>query len=199
MHRTQSTISLRIRTLEERLGTHLFLRDSRRLALSRDGENFLIHARRIIQVQNEAIAALKRTGSHGVIRFGLPEDYAELWLPDLLGKFYRLRPDARPHIDCRMSLELIERLQAGELDRHSSSGTTRKAAVVISAARTWCGPRIAISCCRVARRCRSRCFPKPAATVSAAAALAALGRPYHVVYTSQARPASRSPSITVRR
>ena len=116
MHRTQSTISLRIRTLEERLGTHLFLRDSRRLALSRDGENFLIHARRIIQVQNEAIAALKRTGSHGVIRFGLPEDYAELWLPDLLGKFYRLRPDARPHIDCRMSLELIERLQAGELD-----------------------------------------------------------------------------------
>ena len=38
MHRTQSTISLRIRTLEERLGTHLFLRDSRRLALSRDGK-----------------------------------------------------------------------------------------------------------------------------------------------------------------
>src|SRR5271170_4160509 len=52
LHRTQSTISLRIRTLEERLETHVFLRNSRRLALSRDGENFLIHARRIIQVQN---------------------------------------------------------------------------------------------------------------------------------------------------
>ena len=116
LHRTQSTISLRIRTLEDRLETHMFLRNSRRLALSRDGENFLIHARRIIQVQNEAIAALNRSNSDGVIRFGLPEDYAELWLPELLKKFYALRPGARPHIHCRTSLELLERLSAGELD-----------------------------------------------------------------------------------
>ncbi len=130
LHRTQSTISLRIRTLEDRLETHMFLRNSRRLALSRDGENFLIHARRIIQVQNEAIAALNRSNSDGVIRFGLPEDYAELWLPELLKKFYALRPGARPHIHCRMSLELLERLQAGELDlalvvRHGSQTSGR--------------------------------------------------------------------------
>ena len=73
LHRTQSTISLRIRTLEERLDTHLFMRNSRRLELSRDGENFLIHARRIIQVQNDAILALKQASSdRGVVRFGLP-------------------------------------------------------------------------------------------------------------------------------
>jgi DNA-binding transcriptional LysR family regulator len=75
-----------------------------------------IHARRILQAQNEAIAALSRGSRDGVIRFGLPEDYAERWLPGLLKKFYESRPGARPHIHCRMSLELLERLQAGELD-----------------------------------------------------------------------------------
>ncbi|AZQ54553.1 LysR substrate-binding domain-containing protein [Burkholderia cenocepacia] len=186
MHRTQSTISLRIRTLEERLETHLFLRDSRRLALSRDGENFLIHARRIIQVQNEAIAALKRTGGHGVIRFGLPEDYAELWLPDLLEKFYRLRPDARPHIDCRMSLELIERLQAGELDlalvvRHNAQSGGRhlgREDVVWAAHRDFVLPDGAsVPLALFPETC---CYRQ-----RGLAALAALGRPYHVIYTSQ--------------
>ena len=116
LHRTQSTISLRIRTLEERLGAHLFMRNSRHFALSSDGENFLIHARRILQVQNEAIASLTRGSRGNVIRFGLPEDYAELWLPELLRAFYAVRPGARPHIHCRTSLELLERLSAGELD-----------------------------------------------------------------------------------
>ncbi|NIF70354.1 LysR family transcriptional regulator [Burkholderia sp. Ap-962] len=186
MHRTQSTISLRIRTLEERLDTHLFLRDSRRLALSRDGENFLIHARRIIQVQNEAIAALKRSSGQAVIRFGLPEDYAELWLPELLDKFYRLRPGVRPHIDCRMSLELIERLQAGELDlalvvRHGPQSGGRhlgREDVVWAAHRDFMladGTSVPLAlfpetCCYRQR---------------GLAALATLGRPYHVIYTSQ--------------
>ncbi|MEK6350178.1 MAG: LysR substrate-binding domain-containing protein [Burkholderia sp.] len=186
MHRTQSTISLRIRTLEERLDTHLFLRDSRRLALSRDGENFLIHARRIIQVQNEAIAALKHSSGQAVIRFGLPEDYAELWLPELLEKFYRLRPSARPHIDCRMSLELIERLHAGELDlalvvRHGAQSGGRhlgREEVVWAAHRDFTlaeGAPVPLAlfpetCCYRQR---------------GLAALATTGRPYHVIYTSQ--------------
>ncbi|GAB7533977.1 LysR substrate-binding domain-containing protein [Burkholderia sp. 22PA0099] len=186
MHRTQSTISLRIRTLEERLDTHLFLRDSRRLALSRDGENFLIHARRIIQVQNEAITALKHSSTQTVIRFGLPEDYAELWLPDLLEKFYRLRPGARPHIDCRMSLELIERLEAGELDlalvvRHGAQSDGRhlgREEVVWAAHQGFTlaeGAPVPLAlfpetCCYRQR---------------GLAALAATGRPYHVIYTSQ--------------
>jgi len=186
MHRTQSTMSMRIRTLEERLGTHLFLRDSRRLALSRDGENFLIHARRIIQVQSEAIAALKRSSSSAVVRFGLPEDYAELWLPDLLEKFYCLRPGTRPHVDCRMSLELIERLHAGELDlalvvRHGpQTGGYHLARedVVWAAHRDFeLSDRAPVPLALFPETC---CYRQ-----RGLAALAVLGRPYHVVYTSQ--------------
>lgn len=125
LHKTQSTISLRIHTLEERLGARVFVRTSRRLALSQEGERFLVYARRLLQLQFEAIRALSRGSSVGVIRFGLPEDYAGVWLPSLLTKFFELRPDVRPHIHCRMSLELLAQLEAGELDlalvvRHSA-------------------------------------------------------------------------------
>ena len=193
LHRTQSTISLRIRTLEERLDTHLFMRNSRRLELSRDGENFLIHARRIIQVQNDAILALKQASSdRGVVRFGLPEDYAELWLPDLLKSFYAMRPGARLHVHCRMSLELLDRLQAGELDvalvvRHGPR------AGACSAGTTSCGPRTVISRSTAMRRCRSRCSRKRAATGSAGCRRSRrpIGR-FTSSTRARARPASRS-------
>lgn len=187
LHRTQSTISLRIRTLEERLDTHLFLRSSRRLALSQDGENFLIYARRIIQVQNEAIVALTQASNHhGVIRFGLPEDYAELWLPELLKSFYELRPGARLHVHCRMSLELLERLQAGELDlalvvRHGSQSAGRHLGrddVVWAAHRDFVlDPHASVPLALFPETC---CYRQRGLQ-----ALAAIERPYHVVYTSQ--------------
>ncbi|TCW83068.1 LysR family transcriptional regulator [Burkholderia sp. SRS-46] len=187
LHRTQSTISLRIRTLEDRLGTHLFMRNSRRLELSRDGENFLIYARRIIQVQNEAIIALKQSSSHrGALRFGLPEDYAELWLPDLLKSFYTLRPGARLHVHCRMSLELLERLQAGELDvalvvRHGSQAGGRhlgREEVVWAAHRDFAlDPQASVPLALFPETC---CYRQRGLQ-----ALASIDRPYHVVYTSQ--------------
>jgi DNA-binding transcriptional LysR family regulator len=186
LHRTQSTISLRIRTLEERLGAHLFMRNSRHFALSSDGENFLIHARRILQVQNEAIASLTRGSRGNVIRFGLPEDYAELWLPELLRAFYALRPGARPHIHCRTSLELLERLGAGELDlalvvRHGERAGGKPLArqeLVWAAHRDFVLPTDA---------------PVPLALFDESCtyrqrglqALTAIGRDYQLVYTSQ--------------
>ncbi|MGY4207577.1 DNA-binding transcriptional LysR family regulator [Burkholderia sp. PvR073] len=187
LHRTQSTISLRIRTLEERLGTPLVLRGGRRLALSRDGENFLIHARRIIQVQSEAIAALNRSSSsQRVIRFGLPEDYAELWLPDLLKRFHELRPGVQPHIHCRMSLELLDRLNAGELDlalvvRHGprpGGHPLGSESVVWAAHRDFrLDQQASVPLALFPETC---CYRQ-----RGLAALADIDRPCHIVYTSQ--------------
>lgn len=186
LHRTQSTISLRIRTLEERLGAHLFMRSGRHFALSCDGENFLIHARRILQVQNEAIAALTRGSRGNVIRFGLPEDYAELWLPDLLKAFYALRPGARPHIHCRTSLELLERLSAGELDlalvvRHGERARGKPLAtqeLVWAAHRDFLPPPdMPVPLALFDESCTYR--------QRGLQALTAMGRDYQLVYTSQ--------------
>ncbi|WP_325089030.1 LysR substrate-binding domain-containing protein [Burkholderia contaminans] len=138
-------------------------------------------------MQNDAILALKQASSdRGVVRFGLPEDYAELWLPDLLNSFYAMRPGARLHVHCRMSLELLERLQAGELDvalvvRHGAGAGGRvlgRHDVVWAAHRDFALDRHASvplalfpeTCCYRQRGLQ---------------ALATADRSFHVVYTSQ--------------
>ncbi|MGM0982717.1 MAG: LysR substrate-binding domain-containing protein [Pseudomonadota bacterium] len=116
LHRTQSTISLRVSTLEDRLGTRLLNRTSRRLALTPDGQTFLVYARRLLQLQREALGALSVSREPITLRFGLPEDYADTWLPALLERFSAVHPEVRVHIHCRMSTELLDQLDDGSLD-----------------------------------------------------------------------------------
>jgi DNA-binding transcriptional LysR family regulator len=59
---TQSGISVRIRNLEERLGRRLFDRTSRSVSLTEDGEVLLSYARRMVDLNDEAIGRL--TGGH---------------------------------------------------------------------------------------------------------------------------------------
>lgn len=115
LHKTQSTVSARVHTLEERLQARLLERTSRHVALTQNGETFLVYARRILQLQREVAGVLGESGA-GVIRFGIPENYAEAWLPALLERFNRLHPAVRLHIHCRMSRELVEALAEGHLD-----------------------------------------------------------------------------------
>ena len=115
LHKTQSTISARVRNLEERLQVRLLDRSSRRVLLTQDGQTFLVYARRLLQLQREAVSVLGG-GGEGVIRLGIPENYAEAWLPGLLDRFTERHPRIRPHIHCRMSSELLERLADGQLD-----------------------------------------------------------------------------------
>ncbi|WP_110670095.1 LysR substrate-binding domain-containing protein [Salinicola halophilus] len=115
LHKTQSTISLRIRTLESRLDARLIERGHRQLTLTAEGETFLIYARRLLLLQREALSALGRVQPI-TLRFGLPEDYADTWLPALLERFSAAHPEVRVHIHCRMSTELLEQLEQGALD-----------------------------------------------------------------------------------
>ncbi len=69
-------------------------------------------------------------GHPTTLRFRLPEDYAETWLPQVLRAFEASHPAVRPHIHCRMSTELVEQLEAGALDlvltvRHSTASVAR--------------------------------------------------------------------------
>lgn len=115
LHKTQSTISARVRTLEERLDARLLERTSRQVDLTRDGEMFLVYARRLLQLQREAVSMLG-SGGDTPVRLGIPENYAEAWLPELLQRFGERYPNIRLHIHCRMSRELLDSLAEGQLD-----------------------------------------------------------------------------------
>jgi DNA-binding transcriptional LysR family regulator len=58
LHLTQQALSKRIRRLEDRLSTQLFVRTARSVDLTEDGERFLPYARALVAAADTAVAAM---------------------------------------------------------------------------------------------------------------------------------------------
>ena len=93
--RSQSAISLQLRKLEETTGQTLLRKSGRGLALTQEGEIMLGFARRLLVLNDEAVAALRNPSLEGHVRVGLLPDFAETWLPDVLGNFARAHPNVQ--------------------------------------------------------------------------------------------------------
>lgn len=115
VHRTQSTVSQQIRRLEEQAGHELLVRGARTVSLTIEGERLLSYARRILALSIEAKAALAEGGA-GVVRLGLPEDFAVAALTGLIADFARSHPDVRLSVRCALSSALAADLERGDLD-----------------------------------------------------------------------------------
>ena len=116
VHKTQSAVSMHIRRLEEQLGCALFVKQGRGAKLTVEGENLIDFARRIIQVEAGAVAALSRRGLRGSARLGIPDDYAEAFLAEILARFNRRHPLVEVSVVCEASQELAAQVSAGALE-----------------------------------------------------------------------------------
>ena len=116
VHKTQSAVSMHIRRLEEKLGCALFVKHGRGARLTAEGERLIEFARRIIQVEAGALAALSRKGLRGAARLGMPDDYAESFLAEILSRFNRRHPFVEVSVVCEASLELAAQVSAGALE-----------------------------------------------------------------------------------
>jgi DNA-binding transcriptional LysR family regulator len=116
VHRTQSTVSQQIRRLEESVGRPLLHRDGKRVTLTEEGERLLSYARRILSLAQEARDVVARPTGEGLVRLGIPEDFAAYRLTELLSEFVRSRPGLRLDVRCDLSVKLRAALARGELD-----------------------------------------------------------------------------------
>ena len=116
VHKTQSAVSMQMKRLEERLGKALFARDGRQSRLSDEGERLLDYARRIVRLNAECIASFADAELTGHVRLGLPDDYADRYLPEILARFSRSNPKAEVTVVCEPSPNLIDRIGSGDLD-----------------------------------------------------------------------------------
>ncbi|MGG5821605.1 LysR family transcriptional regulator [Falsiroseomonas sp. HW251] len=114
--RSQSAVSMQIRRLEEILGVRLFDRDRRNVALTAEGEALLGDARRILDLSDAMVARLREPDVAGEVRFASPEDFATLYLPEILASFAAKHPQLRLHVTCDLTLRLVEALERGEHD-----------------------------------------------------------------------------------
>jgi DNA-binding transcriptional LysR family regulator len=114
--RSASAISLQLRKLEEQAGQTLVRKQGRGLVLTEAGEIMLGYANRILELHDEAGAALRGFAIEGSVRLGLPQDFAETWLPGLLGRFARAHPHVRVEARVERSIAMIEAIERGALD-----------------------------------------------------------------------------------
>lgn len=116
LHRSPGAISLQLKSLEERVGCELFQKSGRQQVLTPAGEVLLGYSRRLLQVNDEALLAMGRIGLGGEVAFGMPQDFAQAWLPQALARFSRAHPAVSIGIKVGRSTELRQALHAGELD-----------------------------------------------------------------------------------
>ena len=91
VHKTQSAVSMHIRRLEEQLGRPLFVKNGRGVRLSGDGDRLVDFAREMLRIEASALMEVGQKGLAGHVRLGIPDDYAEVFMP---GDHGRLRTQA---------------------------------------------------------------------------------------------------------
>jgi DNA-binding transcriptional LysR family regulator len=116
VHRTQSTVSQQIRRLEAMAGHPLLHRNGKQATPTEEGERLLSYARRILALAQEAREAVGKPTGDGVVRLGIPEDFAAHRLTALLSDFARARPGLRLDVRCGLSVAMQGALERGELD-----------------------------------------------------------------------------------
>ncbi|MCQ8874439.1 LysR substrate-binding domain-containing protein [Mesorhizobium sp. LMG17149] len=114
--RSQSAVSMQMQRLEEMVGNQLLVRGPRTVTPNAIGEDFLIYARRLLKLSDEAWASVTRPKETGSVRLGVPDDYAAFLLPPVLSRFAAEHPLVTVELICEQSTALMKTLAEGRLD-----------------------------------------------------------------------------------
>ena len=95
---TQPSLAYIINNIESELEVKLFLRGQRGVTLTEEGTRLLAIMRQIEEME-EKLRQTARMGKSGLLRIGIFPSIASLWLPEVLGKFYELHPEAEVKLE----------------------------------------------------------------------------------------------------
>ncbi len=116
VHKTQSAVSMQMKRLEERIQRDVFVKDGRAAKLTEDGERLLDYARRIVRLNHDCVTSFTDAALSGRVKLGVPDDYADRYLPEILARFTRSNCKVEVTVICEPTPMLVERVHANELD-----------------------------------------------------------------------------------
>ena len=192
--RTQSTISLQIKRLEDQLGRPVLARTPRSLRLLPEGERLLGPARQLLRLNDAAIAELFEPDMTGRVRIGVPEDFATAHLPAVLSAFAKAHPLVELEVTCDLTLNLQARFHDGAFDLVL---VKREPSARLEGVRVWREPLVWVGRDQLAARGLETVplvvSPEPCVYRKRAInALEAVGRKWRVAYTSTSLAGSQS-------
>lgn len=114
---SQSAVSQSIKTLEKKLGHTLFIRSTKKVLLTPEGELLLQHVKPAMQMLNEGESLLSGDNMlKGQLRIGASDTICRYYLIHYLQKFHQEFPDVRIKITNSTSIGCVELLEKGQVD-----------------------------------------------------------------------------------
>src|SRR5262249_2206361 len=105
-----------IKRLEDTLGYPLLHRDGKQATPTEQGERLVSYARRLLALEQEARDVIARPESEGVVRLGLPEDFAAYRLAQPLSDVLRSGPGLRLAVRTGWGVRSGQASERGEPD-----------------------------------------------------------------------------------
>src|ERR1700761_9382813 len=112
----QPTVSQHVRKLEDAVGRPLFVRDTRSVTLTVDGEAMAGFARSILAAHEQAVGYFTGSGLSGRLRLGVTDDLALTPVPSILRDFRQQYPRVDLDLTVSQSTMLQRRVESGHLD-----------------------------------------------------------------------------------
>jgi len=116
LHLTQSAVSMQLKRLEDFLGQPLLDRSGRGVALTTQGEQLLGYGRRMLALNDEAMARMTSEAFEGELQLGVPSDIVYPQIPHVLQRFDREFPRVRVKLISSYTRKLKEMLDEGSVD-----------------------------------------------------------------------------------
>ncbi|WP_050029023.1 LysR substrate-binding domain-containing protein [Verrucomicrobium sp. BvORR034] len=116
LHLSQSAVSLKVQRLESLLEKEVFIRSSRSLKLTAEGEVVLGYGRRLLALNQEMLDRIQQSNQGGTLRLGVMPQFGLIPLPELLSQFKRSHPKIRLSVEVGMTSQMLTKLEAEEMD-----------------------------------------------------------------------------------
>ena len=136
---TQSALSLQIKRLSEIVGSPVFSRHKSRLILTSSGDELLMYAREIIELNDRALSIMRGRDAPVPVRIGIVQDLAAPLLTGVFTTFLKLAPRAEMKIRVGSTMGLTEQFEAGLLDILLGLGPSDDPDAVSTSQLAWLG------------------------------------------------------------
>ena len=187
--KTQAAVSVIVSRMEARIGKRLLERSRRGVSATPAGEIMIGYARRILTLEDEALAAIVGDEAEGKVRLAIPDDFLDMMATPLISAFSRRFPRVQLEMRCDLSFRLEPMLERGEVDLAIITRDPQRPTgeFLRPEPRAWCAARdhrpelidpLPLAMFPEGCRCRP----------TALAALDAIGRRWRIAYTSSHMP-----------
>ncbi len=115
---SQSAVSQSIKTLEKKLGISLFIRSTKRVQLTPEGETLLRHiepAMNLIKRGENQIMEASNLGG-GQLRIGASDTICRYYLVPFLNRFHKTHPNVHIKVTNQTSTKCVDLLEMGQVD-----------------------------------------------------------------------------------